>query len=55
MTQEDQFVADVVVTDPTQEMVVSNVIIQLIGVVAKLNALLRSASIKGFMKGTILF
>jgi hypothetical protein len=32
-----------------------NVIIRLIGAIVKLSALLRSASVEGFMRGTILF
>jgi hypothetical protein len=51
MTQEDQFVTDVVVTNPTQEMVASNVNIQLIGVVAKLNAIVKIHKYKGFHEG----
>jgi hypothetical protein len=56
MTQKDRvFVADVVVTDLTQETVVSSVINWPIDVVVKLNAMLKSASIESFMRGTILF
>jgi len=51
MTQEDQFVVDVVVINPTQEMVASNVIIQLIGVVVKLNAIVKICKYKGFHEG----
>jgi hypothetical protein len=56
MTQEDQlFIADVVVTNPTRETMVSSVISWLEGAMAKLNVIAKFANIKGFMKGTILF
>jgi hypothetical protein len=45
----------VVVIDPMQKMMALNVIIQLIGAIVKLNALLRFANIEGFIRGTILF
>ncbi len=46
---------DVTVSNPTWEMVISNVINWPIGVTVELSALLKSASIEGFMKGIILF
>jgi hypothetical protein len=56
MTWKDQvFIADVMVIDLTWKTVISSVINRPIGAVANLASLLRFASIKGFMKGTILF
>jgi tetrahydromethanopterin S-methyltransferase subunit F len=56
MIHEDQiFVVDVVVTNLTQETMVTSVISQLIGESQNLRSLLRSTNMKGFMKGTNLF
>ncbi len=56
MTQKDRvFVVDVVITELMQERMTSSVINRPTGVVAKLSAIAKITSIKGFMKGTILF
>jgi hypothetical protein len=52
MIHRDQvFIADVVVTNPMWEMVASNVISQLIGVIAELNAIVNIHKYKGFHEG----
>jgi hypothetical protein len=52
MTYENQvFVANVVVTDPTQKMVASNVISSLAGVVVKLNAIVKIRKCRRLRKG----
>jgi hypothetical protein len=56
MTFEDQvFIANVVVIDPTWETVAMSVINRLIGATVKFSAIVKSASIEGFMRGTTLF
>jgi hypothetical protein len=57
MTRENQvFIVDVVVTDPTWEMVASSVINQLVSVAMKLNAITKIRKYReGFMRGTTLF
>jgi hypothetical protein len=48
MTQKDQiFIVDVVVTNPTQEMVTLNVINWLTGAVAKLNTIAKIHKYRG--------
>jgi hypothetical protein len=56
MTQENQvFIVDVVVIDPTQETVASSVINWLAVQLWNLMSLLESANIESFKRGTILF
>jgi hypothetical protein len=57
MTREDQiFVTNVVVVNPTWEMVASTFISQLVNVATKLNVIAKIYKYKkGFMKGTTLF
>jgi hypothetical protein len=55
MTLEDWvFIDDVVVMNLTQEMVVSNVISRLANVASNLSAIIKIASIEGFMRCTTL-
>jgi wyosine [tRNA(Phe)-imidazoG37] synthetase (radical SAM superfamily) len=52
MTREDQvFVANVMVTNPTREMVVSSVISQPTSVVVKLTAIAKICKFKGLQEG----
>ncbi len=52
MTREDQvFVADVVVTDPTWETVASSVINQLVGVVMKFCTIVKICKYRGLHEG----
>ncbi len=54
MTCEDQaFVANMVVTNPTGETMATNVINRLIGAIAKLSTIARICKFKGFLRGTI--
>ncbi len=56
MTLEDWvFIDDVVVTNLTREMVVSNVINRSTSVASNLSAIVKTASIEGFMRCTTLF
>jgi hypothetical protein len=52
MTLKDQvFVTDVVVIAPTQETVALSVISRLVGVIAKLSAIIKIRKYKGFQEG----
>ncbi len=56
MTQENQvFVAYVVVIDLTWEIMASSVINQLVGVAAKLSAIVKIYKYRGLHQGTTLF
>jgi hypothetical protein len=52
MTHEDQvFIVDVIVNDPTRETMVLNIITRLVGVVAELNAIAKIRKYKGLQEG----